>query len=142
MNRTFLSIVVVIAALAAFLVLQATNESSSEVMIPSQLSAADPSIKRSRIRVGGKVAELPVAYQVEPTFLLSFSIIDPGKGGDVANAVPVVYAGIKPDMFASGRDIIIDGNFENGTLTAVKLMTQCPSKYEPPSPDGKPPVAG
>ena len=48
--------------------------------------------------------------------------------------VPVVYFGVKPDMFAPGRDVIIDGNLEGGTLHATKLLTQCPSKYEPPDP--------
>jgi cytochrome c-type biogenesis protein CcmE len=34
-------------------------------------------------------------------------------------------------MFAEGRDVIIEGRYENGTLHAQQIMTSCPSKYEP-----------
>ena len=38
-------------------------------------------------------------------------------------------------MFTAGRDVIIDGEYKDGVLQAQKLLTQCPSKYEPPSPE-------
>jgi cytochrome c-type biogenesis protein CcmE len=79
---------------------------------------------------------MPIDYKVEPAIELKFSIEDPGNKPDKrAGVVPVVYAGIKPDMFAPGRDVIIDGDFDGSVLTATKLLTQCPSKYEPPSAD-------
>ena len=86
------------------------------------------------------MADLPVDYAVTPGFLLRFSIINPGKGDqavpvDPKQTIPVVYQGIKPDMFTPGRDVIIDGEFRDGILYASKLLTQCPSKYEPPSPE-------
>ncbi len=51
--------------------------------------------------------------------------------------VPVVYQGLRPDMFEAGRDVIIDGEFKDGVVIASSLLTQCPSKYEAPSPEGK-----
>ena len=47
------------------------------------------------------------------------------------DTVPVEYTGIVPDMFAEGRDVIIEGTFEGGILQAKSVMTSCPSKYEP-----------
>jgi cytochrome c-type biogenesis protein CcmE len=46
-------------------------------------------------------------------------------------AVPVVYRGSVPDMFRSGRDILVRGELQNGTFTAVPgtMKTKCPSKY-------------
>jgi cytochrome c-type biogenesis protein CcmE len=41
-------------------------------------------------------------------------------------------------MFQAGRDVLIDGDFKNGTIVAAKLQTQCPSKYEPAMPGAKP----
>ncbi len=121
------------------MVLQATTESSATVYIPSQLlDKAKEGVLLKRIRVGGKVADLPIQYTVSPQFSLLFSVTDPGKEASAASAaktVPVEYAGIRPDMFTVGRDVIIDGEYEGGVLHASKLLTQCPSKYEPPSPD-------
>ena len=44
--------------------------------------------------------------------------------------VPVVYTGVVPDMFAEGRDVIIEGRYVDGVLRAQTIMTSCPSKYE------------
>ena len=46
-------------------------------------------------------------------------------------AVAVVYTGAVPDLFASGRDIVIDGTLRNGTFVATPgtMVTKCPSKY-------------
>jgi cytochrome c-type biogenesis protein CcmE len=48
-----------------------------------------------------------------------------------STAVPVVYRGSVPDMFRSGRDIVVRGELRNGTFTAVPgtMKTKCPSKY-------------
>lgn len=45
--------------------------------------------------------------------------------------VPVVYSGSVPDLFQSGRDIVIDGQLRNGTFVATPgtMVTKCPSKY-------------
>jgi cytochrome c-type biogenesis protein CcmE len=45
--------------------------------------------------------------------------------------VPVVYKGSVPDMFRSGRDILVQGELRNGTFIAVPgtMKTKCPSKY-------------
>jgi cytochrome c-type biogenesis protein CcmE len=45
--------------------------------------------------------------------------------------VPVVYRGSVPDLFRSGRDIVVDGTLRNGVFVAKPgtLVTKCPSKY-------------
>ena len=129
MNRVFISIALVIAAVGGFLFVQATKEGTSIVLTPSELSKNS---ELDRVRVAGRVASEKINYQVEPTIELRFSIEDPGKGGGAL--IPVIYRSIKPDMFAPGRDVIIDGDYKAGLLTAQRLLTQCPSKYEPPTP--------
>lgn len=137
MNKRFLILIGVVILLAVFLVMRATQEAASLVLLPSDLLQRK-SEDLKRIRVGGRVAALPVEYKVEPEVELKFFIRDPGKDEAASEqTVPVVYNGIKPDMFAPGRDVIIDGEFKQGTLVAGKLLTQCPSKYEPPAPGGK-----
>src|SRR5947208_2811973 len=47
--------------------------------------------------------------------------------------VPVVYTGTVPDLFRTGRDVVVDGRMRNGVFVAVPntLVTKCPSKYSP-----------
>jgi len=120
------------------MVFHATREGSSPVLTPSELSQHSEDIQR--LRVAGRVAALPVDYQLQPDIKLKFSIInaeaDEEPGAKFAS-VPVVYRGLKPDMFATGRDVIIDGEFVGGTVIASSLLTQCPSKYEAPHPTGE-----
>ncbi|MBX7142888.1 MAG: cytochrome c maturation protein CcmE [Oligoflexia bacterium] len=133
MNKIFYSILAVFVAVAAAMIFMATRSGTSSVYIPSQLlsEAGD----KMRVRVGGRVAESDINYQVEPTIELNFSVRDPGAPNPQQKIIPVTYKGIKPDMFAAGRDVIIDGDFVGGVLVASKLQTQCPSKYEAPSVD-------
>lgn len=137
MGRIAASIIIIVAAFALFLMIQAGREGTLPVFIPSQLLAESVGKNAARIRIGGKVADMPIDYKVEPGFQLSFHLTDPGKASPagVPAVIPVIYRGIKPDMFAVGRDVIIDGEYRDGTVIAVKLLTQCPSKYQPPSPD-------
>jgi cytochrome c-type biogenesis protein CcmE len=52
---------------------------------------------------------------------------------DGTATVPVVYRGSVPDLFKTGREVVVDGRLVDGTLRAVpgSLVTKCPSKYAP-----------
>jgi cytochrome c-type biogenesis protein CcmE len=136
-NTVFLSLIGGALVLVVLLVFQASNTGVSSVLLPSDLVGLKGE-ERTRLRVAGRVAEGSIDYEVEPAFMLRFSIQNPGKEADIAftGSVPVVYSGIKPDMFAVGRDVILDGTWKSDTFIASKLMTQCPSKYEAPLPPG------
>jgi cytochrome c-type biogenesis protein CcmE len=47
--------------------------------------------------------------------------------------VPVLYRGSVPDLFRSGRHIVVRGEIRHGVFVAVpgSLVTKCPSKYAP-----------
>src|SRR5690606_31682832 len=96
---------------AAFLTFQATVSSASLVLEPGELIALEENRTIPRLRVAGKVAPLPVTYVTQPTIRLEFMLED---SGDSTQFLPVIYNGLKPDMFASGRDVIIDGEFRDG----------------------------
>lgn len=132
-------------AIAGFLLVQANDTGTSTVILPSKLFAGSNNPgDLKRIRVAGRVAADEISYQVQPSIELRFRLQDPAPKKSEQNtlspesfsagpSIPVFYAGIKPDMFAAGRDVIIDGDFVGGVLVASKLLTQCPSKYEPPA---------
>jgi cytochrome c-type biogenesis protein CcmE len=50
---------------------------------------------------------------------------------DDTSAIPVAYRGIMPDMFAEGREVVVEGRYDGRGLAARQIMTSCPSKYEP-----------
>jgi cytochrome c-type biogenesis protein CcmE len=130
MGKIFVSFVIGFLVIGSLLVYQATSGTSSVILSPQELSQRGSAVTLNRIRVAGKVSE-PIVYRTEPSMELTFLVSDP----EHPNArVPVVYRNLKPDMFAEGRDVLIDGDYEQGTLAAAKLLTQCPSKYEPPLP--------
>lgn len=140
MNKVFFSIIFVFVVLGGLAIFQATRTNSDTVMIPSQVAAEKSPEKLLRLRVGGKVAGV-TSYTLEPKIELQFTVQDPGKEGvpldPSAVTIPVIYNSLKPDMFTVGRDVIIEGSYVNGVFRANKLLTQCPSKYEPPSPDSQ-----
>lgn len=132
MSKTFLTLVLISTLGLVVLLVIGTQSATSTVFLPSELAMLGENQGRERIRVVGRVTGENLDYQVEPEMKLSFDISDPA-GGD--KSIPVVYRGLRPDMFEKGRDVIIDGRFSSGVLQASQLMTQCPSKYEAPKPD-------
>jgi len=47
--------------------------------------------------------------------------------------VPVLYHGTVPDLFRTGRHVVMQGRLRNGIFVATpnSLLTKCPSKYSP-----------
>lgn len=85
------------------------------------------------VRVAGRVAAGSVKKQVTATGTeLQFTMADFTADNAVnGGGLRVQYTGIVPDMFAEGRDVIVEGKYVGGTLQAQSVMTSCPSKYEP-----------
>jgi cytochrome c-type biogenesis protein CcmE len=50
---------------------------------------------------------------------------------DGTESVDVAYAGVVPDPFRDGREVIVSGELKNGTFVAERdsLVTKCPSKF-------------
>jgi cytochrome c-type biogenesis protein CcmE len=115
-----------IAALTAVVVLAAalvytSFSASSETRSPSDLLAsAEP----------GETYEL--TGRVEPGYVrrggtLHFRVRDRRGGG----SVPVRYAGVVPDPFRAGREVIVEVQKEGQGFVGARdsLVTKCPSKF-------------
>ncbi len=61
---------------------------------------------------------------------------------DDSAPVPVSYRGILPDMFTEGREVVVEGRYQEGGLAARQIMTSCPSKYEPAKAGAEAPAKG
>ena len=155
-GKIFISLIILAVSGALVMILSATSGSSSEVLSPSEvIRRLDSEIPR--LRVVGRVAPGEFKYSVEPV-RLEFQVVDrPGESphkdqskqsfktssvdsdSETSTGVQltVIYDNLKPDMFAAGRDILVDGELRDGVVYASSLMTQCPSKYEPEDPAEK-----
>jgi cytochrome c-type biogenesis protein CcmE len=89
---------------------------------------------RQRIRLHGKVGA--EALDANKASLIAHFNLAGGEG----RALPVVYRGAIPDLFAAGRDVVIEGTRDSaGVFQADVLMTKCASKYEAGSPHANKP---
>jgi cytochrome c-type biogenesis protein CcmE len=111
----------VAAVLAVFLIYTALAGGGTPSLRPSQLSG-----HTGRVSLAGKVVGRVAggSYSAQG---LRFQLRDV----DGTTSVPVVYRGAVPDLFRSGRDIVVDGRLQGGVFVAYPgtLVTKCPSKY-------------
>src|ERR687896_1945439 len=99
-------------------------------LIYTSFSASTEAAKPSQIEPGrsyeltGKVVKGSIERGDDE---LRFRIRD----RDGSESVPVRYAGVVPDPFREGREVIVDGELRNGTFVAERdsLVTKCPSKF-------------
>ncbi len=114
----------VAAALAIFLVYTSIAGGGTPTLQPSQLAG-----HAGKVQLEGRVTGTPTgdAHGTGLRFMLHDT-----KGN---GAVPVLYRGTVPDMFAPGRAVAVSGRMRNGTFVAApgSLLTKCPSKYTPAS---------
>jgi cytochrome c-type biogenesis protein CcmE len=112
----------VAGVLAIFLVYTSVSGGGTPSLQPSQLPG-----HHGRVSLVGKVAGPATGDGHDRA--LRFRLRD--RSGTAA--VPVVYRGSVPDLFKSGREVVVDGRLVDGTFVAVPgtLVTKCPSKYAP-----------
>jgi len=112
----------VAAVLAVFLLYTSIAGGGTPVLRPSQLAGHHGRVSLMGQVVGTESGDAHAAG-------LRFQLRDV-KG---TTTVPVVYKGSVPDLFKTGRDVVVDGRLRNGVFVAVPntLVTKCPSKYAP-----------
>ena len=126
------SVLIVLAI--GYLISAGVSNTSKYFLTVDELSAQGASFYGTGVKVKGKV----VAGSIER---------NPGNYLDVAfkieeknSNIKVVYKGVTPDMFADGRDVVVEGVLaKDGVFHANTLLTSCPSKYEPGKEPGKNP---
>ncbi len=112
----------VAALLAVFLLYTSIAGSATASLKPSQLRGHD-----GRVSLVGKVVGRVAGDSHAGGMRFRVQDIDGSAG------VPVVYTGSVPDLFRTGRDVVVDGRYRAGEFVAVPgtLVTKCPSKYAP-----------
>jgi cytochrome c-type biogenesis protein CcmE len=116
-----LAIAAVLLAAATAIVGYAMRDGIEFFRSPSQV-AAEPPAADERFRLGGLVAEGTVARDGGE---VRFEVTDGGA------AIPVIFAGIPPDLFREGQGVIATGRLENGTFVASEILAKHDEQYMP-----------
>ena len=114
----------VAATLAVFLLYTSIVGGGTPMIQPSELDG-----RTERVSLAGHVVGSPRGDAHAEGLRFQLRDIRGGK----TERVTVLYKGSVPDLFRTGRDIVVDGRLRNGTFVAVPgtLITKCPSKYAP-----------
>ena len=125
-NRRFIIGAGIIVAAVSYLVYTGIRETSVYYLTIDEFLARREAIAGEGLRVAGRVAAKSVAWNPATNDLkFRLASFDEGDGVDVT------YKGVLPDMFAEGRDVIVEGMYQKGGgFHARTLLTSCPSKYE------------
>lgn len=124
---------VLLVAAIGYLMYAGVQQSSSYYFTIGEFLPKKDTLGGHGLRIAGRVA--PGSLQSETSSAGTAMKFHIGDFTDDAPAgaptLAVEYTGIVPDMFAEGRDVIVEGTYEGGVLRASTVMTSCPSKYEP-----------
>lgn len=113
----------IIVGAISYLIYAGIKETSVYYLTVSGASAME-SRPGEDFRMEGKV--LPGSITLDENAIgVEFIITDSKK------EISIRFAGILPDMFKDGADVVVQGRFDvNGLFLAHTLLTSCPSKYE------------
>lgn len=116
-------------AISATLVLIQSEGTFEYYMTVSEYFDNQPKYRGSKVKLAGKVK---VGSLVHEAGEYRFSVEDRGK------ELSVTFAGIVPDTFKEGVEVVVEGRGESGAqFKAYSLLAKCASKYEV---DGLPPL--
>jgi cytochrome c-type biogenesis protein CcmE len=114
----------VAGALAVFLLYTSIAGGGNPSIAPSELAGHSGAVQLAGVVMG------PVRGDAHAGGL-RFRLKD--IGGNSSTAVRIVYTGSVPDLFKTGRHIVLDGRLVKGAFVAKpgSMITKCPSKYAP-----------
>jgi len=130
-SKFFIGVLLIVGAVG-YLIYTGIRETSTYYLTLEEFLPKREALANEGVRIAGRVQAGSVRW--DPKDLRLSFVLGPFKEGvgDQTAGVPVHYQGILPDMFAEGRDVIVEGRYNAGSaLSAKTIMTSCPSKYEP-----------
>src|SRR5579883_1739335 len=119
-TRVMIAAMIVVAAIG-YLIYTGFQSTSVYYLTVSELKAKGPSA--GAVRVAGIVQANSIQRSANDS-MVSFTIADDG------GSMPVVYAGMLPDIFGPGIQVVVEGHYTSrGVFEATTLLAKCPSKF-------------
>ncbi len=130
-----------IAAAIGYLIFSAIRTTSEYYLTVPEVAARQTELGGQSLRVAGRVKagnidwdpnSLTLKFEIVPIPDVDNGAVKPVVASDPVSFRVVCAGEPKPDMFAPGRDVIVEGKLgTDGTIAATQVMTSCPSKYKP-----------
>ena len=126
-----------------YLIFSSIRTTSEYYLTVPEVAARQAELGGQAIRVAGRVKpgnigwdpnSLTLKFEIAPIPDLDASgaPVKPVLASDPVSFRVVAAGEPKPDMFAPGRDVIVEGKLgADGAIVATQVMTSCPSKYKP-----------
>ena len=124
-QRLVLLVLALVALIgAALLAAWALRNQASYFYVPSDITA-DPPAPGQAVRLGGMVEAGSLKTRADGV-TIDFIV------GDGEARVPVVFAGIVPDLFVEGSGVVAEGSLRpDGTFEATNLLAKHDENYMP-----------
>ncbi len=114
----------VIAAILIGIIYQGT-QSTVFFHTPSEILAATSDFKGKLIRIGALVLPASTHWN-EDAVRLEFKITE-----DSRQTIPVIFEGVKPDMYREGQGVVIEGRMDGqGVFRANTLLVKHSEEYD------------
>lgn len=126
-HKRFVFIIASLAALglAIFLILRALGANIAYSFTPTEVAAKTAPVNK-KFRIGGLVQQGTLKAE-QDGLTLHFVVTD------TINSVPVVYRGIRPDLFKEGGGCVAEGRLNsNGVFYADRLLAKHDENYMSP----------
>ena len=114
----------VIFGVLAALSVQGLQEMTVYFYTPQEVLAAPTDFQEKTIRIGALVQPGTVEWDAR-SIRLAFHITE-----DSIRSIPVIYEGVKPDMFKEGQGVVVEGRMENGVFEAQQLLVKHSEEYK------------
>ncbi len=109
---------------AGLLAAWALRNQASYFYVPSDMAAAPPAVGQA-VRLGGMVEA--GSLRMRPDGVTVDFVV-----GDGEARIPVVFAGILPDLFVEGSGVVAEGSLQaDGTFRADELLAKHDENYMP-----------
>lgn len=124
-QRLVLVLIALVALVgAALLAAWALRNQASYFYVPSDMVATPPAPGQA-VRLGGMVEQGSIKTRADGV-TIDFVV------GDGKARVPVVFAGIAPDLFVEGSGVVAEGSLQpDGTFKADNLLAKHDENYMP-----------
>ena len=119
----FVSLILIILSLSAFLILKSLEENVVYFKSPTEIKSL-PEIEKNKIRVGGMVKNNSILIESdEVNFIIT----------DLKNEINVVYSGVVPNLFSEGKGVVAEGFLKvRNFFSATKILAKHDENYMPP----------
>ncbi len=127
MKRRYIQFAIGGAIIAAILiaVLYQGVQSTVFFVTPSEILAAPDKYRNRTIRIGALVEPSSTAWDAAAV-QLRFKVTEDSK-----TFIPVVFNGVKPDMYREGQGVVVEGQLDDrGVFRATQVLVKHSEEYK------------